>query len=322
MTVPATLIESSVLELPNSSIRRWVSPAGVHLFEKRYRQDNKTCTLKVIQSRMAREVIVNERLQQIDPENPRLGIPKTLEFDFDGARIVMAEAPGRPLLDWIGKRRTPVTSIIRGMHLAGQWLKMFQSLPVTDSDRQLVSHESLDLAEYCRPRVDKIVAAGLWFDRSVSPDAMLTLLRKVPEDDPQRSKSPCWVHSDYGPFNVLWDGRILTGIDLAMARIESPLVDATYFIHRIEMLALQRPWKRLPVETWKRAFLRGFGAADAEQLPIYRGLMIRHCLNRLASLIDKPGRGFVSRAHDRWMMYAVGRRLKSWVQASRDESRR
>lgn len=322
VTGTATLIESSVLELPNSSIRRWVSPAGVHLFEKRYRQDDKTCTLKVIQSRMTREAIVNERFQQIVPTSPRLGIPKTLEFDFDGARIVMAEAPGRPLLDWIRRRRAPATGIIRGMHLAGQWLKMFQSLPVTESDRQLVSDESLDLADYCQPRVDKIVAAGLWFDRGVTPEAVLALLREIWENDSQRSKSDCWVHGDYGPFNVLWDGRVLTGIDLAMARVESPLVDATYFIHRLEMLALQRPWRRLPVETWKRAFLRGFGAAGAEQFPVYRGLMIRHCLNRLVSMIEKPGKGYVSRAHDRWMKYAVGKRLKLWADASRAESRR
>lgn len=312
MTATAALPESSVLELPNSSIRRWVSPAGVRLFEKRYRQDDKTCTLKVIQSRMTREAIVNDRLQQIEPQGPRLGIPKTLEFDFDGARIVMAEAPGRPLLDWICQRGMPSTGIIRGMHLAGQWLRLFQSLPVTDSDRQLGGGVSLDLAEYCQSRVDRIVAAGLWFGHGISPDAVLKLLREVPENG---SNSARWNHGDYGPFNVLWDGRVLTGIDLAMAQIERPLVDATYFIHRLEMLALQRPWKRLPVETWTRAFLRGYGVEDARRLPLYRALMIRHCLNRLVSLIERPGKGFVSRSHDRWMKHAVRNRLKSLVES-------
>jgi len=312
---------STVVELPNSSIRRWVSPAGVRLFEKRYRRDDKTCTLKVIQSRMTREQLVNDRLQQICPESPRLGIPKTLEFDFIGARIVMAEAPGDPLLNWIRERRTATYSILRAMHLAGGWLRLFQTISVIEADHRIDSEDSLDLASYCQPRLERLIQAGAWSHQLPAISSVLAVIRDCCEADPARVARVSWIHGDYGPFNVLWDGRVLTGIDLAMARVAAPLIDATYFIHRLEMLALQRPWNRYPIEVWKRAFLRGYGDEAADKSPFYQALMIRHYLNRMSSMIERPSRGLLSRAHDGWLLYAVRHRLKLQIAVSAARSK-
>ena len=322
MESTAPIIEpSTVVELPNSSIRRWVSPAGARLFEKRYRQDEKTCTLQVIQARMSREQLVNDRLQHICPDSPRLGIPKTIEFDFIGARIVMAEAPGEPLLNWIRQRRTSSYNILRAMHLAGGWLRMFQSISVTETDRRIDSEDSLDLASYCQPRLEGLIRAGAWSHQLPAPLSVLAVIRDCCEFDPARIARVSWIHGDYGPFNVLWDGRVLTGIDLAMARVAAPLIDATYFIHRLEMLALQRPWNRYPIEVWKRAFLRGYGDEAADRSPFYQALMIRHCLNRMSSLVERPSKGLLGRTHDRWLLYAIRHRLRLQIAASAARSK-
>jgi tRNA A-37 threonylcarbamoyl transferase component Bud32 len=291
-------------------VRSWVTPDGRPIFEKRYRQDGQTQTLKVIRSRMAREEIVSQRLTQVPNRNPRLGIPRTLEFDFDGARIIMEKAPGKPLFDWLSDSSNHPSMILRGMYLSGAWLRMFQSLPILDSDHQLEVNDPIDPVLYCRPRVERIVNAGRWINESLTPEAALDKIAHWFEIAAPEDTALCWSHCDYAPFNLLWDGHVLTGIDLAMARLEPRLADVTYFIHRLEMLVVQRPWKRLPIEKWKRAFLRGYGVPDAEQSPTYTALMVRHCLNRMGSMIRRPGKGLLRRVHEQWLMRAVRARLK------------
>ena len=143
-------------------------------------------------------------------------------------------------------------------------------------------------------------------------DHLKHLSAAAPADEEAR----VWCHADYAPNNMLWDGTVFTPIDFGMACIERPLLDVTYFIHRLEMQRVYRPWKRWPISSWKRAFLRGYGRPDAEQSPMYRALMIRHWVCRLLTYVRRPPRNLKQRLHNAYVRACVRRRLIGAVSAT------
>ena len=125
-----------------------------------------------------------------------------------------------------------------------------------------------------------------------------------------------WCHSDYGPYNIIWDHRTLTPIDFAGAGLDVPLADVTYLIHRLEMLPLRYPWRRWPLVRWRRACLRGYGMPKAESSPVYRALMARFLLSRLKKIAQQGG----SRAaswYAAWCYRWTRKRLEYLVAATR-----
>jgi hypothetical protein len=126
-------------------------------------------------------------------------------------------------------------------------------------------------------------------------------VERVPTGD----QEPVWCHHDYCAGNMIWNGRTLTVIDFGMAGPGVPLLDVTYFIHRIAMLRIYVPWKRWPVGAWTRAFLRGYGRPEAAASPMYQALMIRHLLCRLLTYVHKPPHGLKQRLHNPWVRRCV-----------------
>ena len=118
-----------------------------------------------------------------------------------------------------------------------------------------------------------------------------------------------WVHADYSPCNLMWDGRVLTPIDFAMVRAGTPLEDATYLIHRIEMQRIYRPWLRLPGAAIRQAILRGLGVRTADQSAAYQMLMLKHQICRLHTYSRRPAKSLKQSLHDRWVRTMLRRRL-------------
>ena len=110
--------------------------------------------------------------------------------------------------------------------------------------------------------------------------------------------------------------------ELPPIHLEADLV----FDHRLEMLRVYRPWIRSPIALWKRAFLHGYGRADAESSPMYRALMIRHLLCRLLTYVRRPPANLKQWLHYKWVRWRVRERLVAelareqitTVEASRD----
>ena len=211
----------------------------------------------------------------------------------------------------LGKFRTTVDrECLNALYLVGKWLRRFQTLPVMPKDEETFTEDDpTDLVEYCDIRMRRVLELGYgWPTDTVRRKigrCLTTLLEQASEQDRRR----VWSHGDYGPQNILWDGRLLTPIDFNTAKLSYPLQDVTYFIHRLEMFRIYCPWRRWPLGAWRRVILQGYGRPDAEQSPMYRAMMIRHLHCRLNTYVQRRVTKLKQRIHNAWTRQRVRARL-------------
>ena len=314
-SVPAEqpVIEST--ERRGTSIVTRTVQNGRAVYAKSYLAGDWGRTLDVVTARTQREHALIERLRQSGLIRGRLGLVRIVSADPLHAQLVTEEVPGSGVDQLIqGRFRRPEFECLSALWLAGRWLKRLQQLELHREDRVSISQlDPVDLGDYCKMRLDKLAEHA---KRPLSREhgiRLIAAVRKLVEGAKDADRRLVWAHADYTPGNMIWDGHILTPIDFAMAHADRPLLDVTYFIHRLEMLRVYRPWKRWPIATWKRAFLRGYGRPDAEDSSMYRALMIRHHLCRLLTYLRRPPRDLKQEVHDKWVRGVVVRKLSRLV---------
>ena len=171
------------------------------------------------------------------------------------------------------------------------------------------------MVDYCQIRADRIRDSGYAWMTQRRRSMILSALARLRELAARDQEALTWSHGDYAPNNMIWDGRTLTPIDFAMANLDYPLKDVSYFIHRLEMLAIYAPHRRWPVDAWTRLFLAGYERPDAASAPTYRALSIRYWLCRLNTYVSRATRNEVQRWHARWVRQRVRTRLLAAVHA-------
>ncbi|HEX6983887.1 MAG TPA: aminoglycoside phosphotransferase family protein [Planctomycetaceae bacterium] len=265
----------------------------------------------VLEKRCAREADVIRRLPDVPHLRGRLGRLELVEHEPARLRLVTKEAAGVALQQaLVGSRPDRRPGIAKALILAGRWIRAFQELPVARGDDSPIGDiDPPDLLDYCDIRLRNLRERGYrWLNEARRSEILAAVARlrgEADEDDRRR----VWSHRDYHPGNVLWDGKAVTAIDFAMAGLDVPLADVTYFIHRLEMQRVYRPWRRRPTRRWKRAFLRGYGRPDAESAAMYRLLMIRHLICRLLTYATRPPRDSVQHAHNIYVRAVVRSKL-------------
>ena len=296
---------------PSSRISRQLRPDGA-VYVKQYLVGDAYRTREVIQERTARETDVLQRLATLYGMKHRLGVPTVASADPERAELSTLEVPGKPLQDVLLSDYSSKTrlSCLSALYLAGKWLRVFQTLAPLDSDFIRLNQEPEDLVQYCELRLKSIADSAYGWPAQTTKRC-LDHLHQCIQASHENDRRKVWSHCDYGPWNMLWDGKTLTPIDFEMCRLDLPLVDVTHFIHRLEMLSLRFPWRRWPIAAWKQCFLRGYGRPDAAQSPMYQALMVRHLLCRLVGLIRRPGEKFVGRLHNAWLRRRVQAQLQN-----------
>jgi Phosphotransferase enzyme family len=291
----------------SSVVTRERRPAG-NVFVKQYLPGDAQRTDEIVRLRTEREAGLLERLAGLPEMTGRLSAVRIVEFNAPQALLVTAESPGRPLQDLLLERYSVRSShqALRAVYLAGKWLRVFQDLPIIAGDERSLSNEPQELLAYCHERFDDLEKAA--FKRPVLNalrHQVIGRIERLMDKSSITDRERTWCHGDYAAFNVLWDGKTLTGIDFAMSRLDYAFSDATYFIHRLEMLPVQFSWRRWPVAAWSNAFLRGYGRPAAAAEPMYRAQMLKHLLNRLTSLVKRPGNTWKARLHSAWLRRSV-----------------
>ena len=302
---------SELVHRHSSTIKRELR-SDAFVYVKQYLAGDWGRTGEVVQARTAREAALLARLAASELFGRRLGVLPILDSQPDQATLVMAEIAGQPLdgyLDrerWTGGDRRPLTAV----YLAGKWLRQFQLVPANELGSEISTYESDDLVEYCDFRIQKLHEFDYrWPSKSLRVRILDTLEQLRAQSDDTEMQL-VWSHGDYSPGNIMWDDRVLTPIDFGMIHAGRPLADVTYFIHRLEMQRVYRPWKRWPLTTWKRAFLRGYGRPNAEQSPMFRALMIRHLLCRVLTYVRRSPRDPKQALHDKWVRGRVRAKLE------------
>ncbi len=294
----------------SSAIVRTVQNGRV-VYKKQYLQGDWGRTEEVVLRRFERECDLNDRLHASGLFGERLGIVQIVSADPTQAVLVMEEVPGSPLETLIfGRFRRPNRESLRAFFLAGRWLQQFQRLGMTNADCEIISDlDSSNLIEYCQLRLNKLAGDSGNFNVSLI-DPLLNRLKGLVSQSNETDRRIVWSHGDYALGNIIWDGQTLTPIDFGMASMDLPLADVTYLIHRLEMQQIYRPWKRWPIDTWKRVLLRGYGRDDADISPMYRALMIRYRICRLLTYSRRSPRDLTQRIHDSWVRLFLRYKLK------------
>ena len=261
------------------------------------------------------ETAVLERLSSEPPGHPRLGSCMLEHIDPERREIVTREVPGDTLQDHLlASSRHARRRLLRGVFLAGYWLRHWQQWPLNALAREsLVDNGASDLVAYCDIRIKRLQSER----PRLLPPRLVDRIRKFVGDSTENaaelSEEMVWSHGDYAPGNIIWDGTTLTPIDFGMAGLDYPLTDITYFIHRVEMLTIYFPWKRIPVASIREAVLRGYGShRDVTETAAYRALMIRHLLCRLVTHYQDGG-SMARRIHREWILSRIVRHLASIV---------
>ena len=296
---------------PSSIVQRQTRNGRVQ-YVKQYLEGDGGRTLEVIRARARRECDLLRRLGRLDALSGRLGVPVVVEADGPTATIVMDAVAGQAVLQllleasrWSGRR-----NVLQPLYQAGRWLRVFQTLPLEPGDETALTSDPDSLDEYCLVRLEKIRDLGeRWLTEELC-SRILIAVRTLVDSSPREDRTQVWSHADYDPGNLLWDGIRLTPIDFAMARLGPSLLDVTYFLHRLDVLAIQFPWRRWPWTSWKRAFLAGYGRADADRSPMYDALMLRHWICRLQTLVRRKSIGLLANLHDHWLRQRTRARIR------------
>lgn len=291
----------------SSEICRTIRDGNV-VYEKRYVTNDWDDDVDLILCRAKREVSLLAQMAESRGFTSRLGVVRVAAVNADEAMIATHEIKGVTLGDFI-RMGTDRTTNLTPWFLAGRWLRKFQSMSLSVQKRLPTSkNDPADIVEYCDLRLRSLSDYGY---RWPKPSIRNTLLRKIANlKDRSHKTDSVWVHADYSPGNLMWDGHALTPIDFAMARAGLPLDDATYLIHRIEMQRVYRPWLKLPVAAIRRAILRGLGVPKADQSADYQMLMIKHQICRLHTYVRRPASTFKQSIHDRWVRMVLKQRLQ------------
>lgn len=284
---------------------------GQNSYVKQYLSGDWDSSIDTVRARCAREAQTIERLKSVDIFHGRLGRISLVGWDAETPSLSTEEVSGRPLGEDLISNNIATWPTLFGVYLSGKWLHGFQSLPLEAGEGERIGqHNPVNLREYCEIRLNKVQSLGYKWMTNHRKERVLNTVSQLISQFPDQDRKKVWAHGDYGPGNVLWDGHTLTAIDFAMACSEAPLLDVTYFIHRMEMLAVYFPWRRWPLELWRRAFLRGYGRPDAEQSAMYRALMIRHTICRLQTYVRRPPNSLKQRLHNKWVRGCIRRSLE------------
>jgi len=300
----------------SSQIQRIVRDGGEVVYEKRYITNDWDDDEEVIYYRARQEFELLRLIAKSGLFGGRLGVVRIADADPDAATIATHEIAGMSLGQFIHQGAN-VESNLTPWFLAGRWLRQFQALKLVDYSSEVISkRDPKDIVDYCNLRLRSLASSGYRWPTETTRKALLQTIETFRDRCEGADATPVWVHADYAPGNLMWDGRVLTPIDFAMVRQGRPLDDATYLIHRLEMQRIYRPWLRLPVKAIRQAILRGFGRPAADQSAAYQMLMIKHQICRLHTYVRRPARSLKQALHDRWVRCVLLRRLKQATKAT------
>jgi len=277
------------------------------IFVKTYVPDGWDQSHETVPLRVAREATVIARLGGVGGLRGRLGVPRLVDH-VPALGTVATEAVSGTTLDKVLARNGE--DCRRAVFLAGKWIQRLQSLRIELADYASYTEiDPDDLIMYCDIRLRALSERGLrWVTRRRTA-AILNTVDSLLRASSATSRSRSWCHCDYSPGNIIWDGFKLTPIDFGNARIDLELLDVATFVHRLEMIALVRPWRFWPVRKWADAFVRGYGRPNVSSDPVFQAIAIRLLLCRLLTNVRRVAQNRRQAGHDFWMRACLKRRL-------------
>jgi aminoglycoside phosphotransferase (APT) family kinase protein len=315
------LVPAQLQERPFSHVLRvgvWrasESRAMSHLFVKLFKPKAIAGDGDAMRKRVTRDYEATRRAHAWFQPHAALGAVAPVACYPDQLALVTEEVAGPTLLDYLetnaawfpGQRRRD--TLIGTARRVGEWVRIFQSMDVTD---RVVTVESF--REYIDIRLQRLVghptAAFTSDDRLRVLDTIERLDGTIQPEDLREVT----IHADLSLGNVLVSGERIVVLDFAMAAHGTSLHDLTRLCLQIELLAIKPHISTRTVRAVQQALLAGFDPALTSERPLFRLLTLLHRVNHLASVSVNPAHGpealynaLVRRQHRRWIAAEINR---------------
>lgn len=229
--------------------------------------------------------------------------------------LVTREVAGEDLhqllidFDWLFASKKNFQYLRDKIHNAGAWLHYFHSIQTSKDDIYSID----DLLEYMDIRLKILTEEGKRHFPEIYREKIHDFIEKnrllVSETELEVNLS----HSDFNPGNIIVNGDSVTVLDFGKVKKESFLLDVSRFYHQLFLMTFKPNVRQKMIRNLQRALLEGFGKPGANQLTIFKFLLIRHTLTHLVGITRFWQKKFQERVYNYWVLYNELKFLDSFL---------
>lgn len=309
-----SLDELKKIEVENISIRPYSIVAkckvvGMNVekgvYVKYYRKKREDVTNNSIISSLRRDFETLAHYYKKFNGDQKFGVVKPLFVVPEKYILVTQEAIGKNLFQLIERdaafypSKNKQLDLNEKLRLTGAWLRYFHSL-----DSFSPAEYSIDaLIEYMIVRLDILTEDK----RRHFPVAYRNkILKFVGENKHDILDAELILHSSHNDFNlgnIIFENGRVTALDFAKTKKDSFLLDVSRIYHQLYLMTFKPQYRMGIIKRLQKALLEGFGMPSADQLMMFRFLLIRHTLTHLVGITRFWEKDLKEKMYNYWVLY-------------------
>lgn len=269
-------------------------------FYKHYKNMSSAEVLKQLKTDYQTLIYYNDKFK----ESNEFGVVEPLFLLPDHHVLVTLEASGNTLSDEIsgachilasqGKLQRAIQYSAR----AGAWLRYFQSLENSHPE----SYSIDSLIDYVDVRL-KILSEDS--RRHFAPSYSARILEYIKSNEKSVTSEELCIkpsHNDFNLGNVIVQNERVMALDFSKIKKDVYLLDVSRIYHQMYLVTFKPQCNSAAIRKTQKALLEGFGMPDADQLMMFRFLLIRHILTHLVGITRFWETGFKERMYNYWVL--------------------
>lgn len=235
-------------------------------------------------------------------------VPRPLALFADECAILTEEAPGRVLMELIGRYakryRFGLQDDLLAQHCAsaGAWLRDFQSFTA-----QGPAQFNFDgLMKYCEQRLNTLSALGA---PGIDQRFIGCFRRYMEARHRETAAKPDKMvgrHNDFSPHNILVQAERICVIDFGFFDRDSYLYDLCKFWFQLECMKASPLYRKSTIERLQASFFAGYGDSLAENDPRFEMVASRYFITRLVTMakegMRRGARAWIDRRSYAWCL--------------------
>jgi hypothetical protein len=278
-------------------------------FYKNYKNLSSTEVLQQVKTDYQTLIHYNDKFK----ESNVFDVVKPLFFLPDPHVLVTLEASGKTLSDTICSGCNILASeeqLQRAMQYstrAGAWLRYFQSLENSQSEFYSVD----TLIEYMNIRLKILTEDSR---RHFAPSYLTRIIDYIGKNRKSVTTEELYIkpsHNDFNLGNIIVQNERVTALDFSNIKKDVYLLDVSRVYHQLYLVTFKPQCRTTTIKKMQKALLEGFGMPDADQLMMFRFLLIRHILTHLMGITRFWETGVKERMYNYWVLNRELRFLNS-----------
>jgi aminoglycoside phosphotransferase len=213
--------------------------------------------------------------------------------------LVTEESRGVTLLRLIETQATwwpearAIARLERVASRVGQWLRVFQQVPVDAADDQVTVRR---LPEYIDLRLRRLAGSRAAFTESDREQVLDGIHRRLAATSAEES-APVSIHGDVALGNILADDDAIVVLDLVMATHGTRYHDLAQLEMQLDLLTFKPQFRRTVIEAMKASLFDGYGDRSIVSRPLFEVMRALHAANHYLGLVERPA-GLVERMYN------------------------